>query len=179
MAIGHSGYDVSRPAGVCAQTGESIEPGHSYVACLVEVDPDQPLQRIDLSLEAWEQGARPQGEIFGSWRAVMPEPNERPRQFIDDAAMCDLFEQLGDASEERRLAFRYLLALVLVRKRLLHLAHSSADRVQVQWTRRSGRMSAESQGEEAKIDVAAPDLDESRIAELTEEIAAITGDGEA
>jgi len=175
--IGQTGYDVSRPTGVCSATGEPIAPGERYVACLVEVEPDQPLQRRDFGLASWESGSRPEASVFGSWRAVMPEPNEKPKQFIDDGAMCDLFEQLEGAEEERRLAFRYLLALVLVRKRLLHLARSSASRIEVQWTRRSGRMTAPSQGEEAMMEVRDPGLDESRIADLSEEIASITGDG--
>lgn len=177
MSMGQTGYDVSRPTGECAATGEPIEPGQTYVACLIEPEPDQPLQRLDYSQGAWDEGARPSAPVFGSWRAVMPEPNAKPRQFIDDPAMCDLFEQLGESGEERRIAFRYLLALVLVRKRLLHLASSTPQVMKVQWTRRSGRMTAPSQGEEPMMDVADPGLDEARIAELSDEMAAITGDG--
>ena len=174
--MGQSSYDVSRPTGLCAATGEPIEPGQVYVACLVEPADDEPLQRQDFSLAAWEGGTRPAEPVFGSWRSIMPEPDARPRQFIDDPALCDLFEQLAEATEDRRLAFRYLLALILVRKRLLHLADSSDQAIRVQWTRRSGRMTAESQGEEEKMDVAVPGLDEESIAELSEELGAITGD---
>lgn len=175
--IGQSSYEISRPTGLCAGTGNPINPGDRYVACLIEPEPDQPLQRRDFSAAAWEDGARPAEPIFGSWRAVMPEPDAKPKQFIDDPALCDLFEQLEAAQEDRRIAFRYLLALVLVRKRLLHLATTRPKALQVQWTRRSGRMTAESQGEEPIMEVTDPGLDEASIGELSEEIGAIIGDG--
>jgi hypothetical protein len=176
MSLGQTTYDVSRPTGTCAKTGEPIVPGDPYVACLVETDPDLPLARLDFSLAAWEDGARPAEPVFGSWRATMVDSQAKPRQFIDDAALCDLFEQLESNDEERRIAFRFLLALVLVRKRLLHLAGSTKESMLVQWTRRSGRMTAPSQGEEATMKVIDPGLDDSRVAELSDEIGAIVGD---
>jgi hypothetical protein len=176
MSLGQTTYDVSRPTGICAKTGDPIVPGDPYVACLVEANPDLPLARLDYSLPAWEDGARPAEPVFGSWRATMIEPDAKPRQFIDDNALCDLFEQLESNDEDRRIAFRFLLTLVLVRKRLLHLARTHAKSMLVQWTRRSGRMTAPSQGEEATMNVIDPGLDESRVAELSEEIGAIVGD---
>ena len=68
-------YDVERPTGQCAITGETLEPGQAYIATLVECDPDATaesaddkqqqaaralgLRRVDVSLEAWEGGKRP------------------------------------------------------------------------------------------------------------------------
>jgi hypothetical protein len=38
---------------------------------------------------------------------------------MDDEELLDLFESLEDANEPKKQAFRFLLALLLVRKRLL------------------------------------------------------------
>jgi hypothetical protein len=49
----------------------------------------------------------------------MQEPGAHTKAFIDDEALLDLLEQLEGASEPSRQSFRYVLTLLLVRKRLL------------------------------------------------------------
>lgn len=117
-------FEIARPSGVCAASGEPIEPGDRFIAAIVEREGGEgQYERRDYCVGAWEGGARPDG-VFGFWRGVMPEPNAKPRQFIDDEALLDLFDQLGESEEEKQVAFRYLLALILMRKRLLRHAGS-------------------------------------------------------
>lgn len=120
-APGGTGYEISRPTGVCAATGRVIAVGEQFVAALAEDEGGERLERQDFSIDAWESGARPEPplRLFGHWRATMPEPGDRKRPYIDDAALVDLFGQLEGASEPGRVSFRYLLALMLIRKRLL------------------------------------------------------------
>src|SRR5262245_201609 len=115
------GYEISRATGLCAATAKPIAVGQEFIAALVEAD-DGPggerLERADYSADAWASGARP-ARLFGYWRARMESPDAKRKPFIDDAALMDLFEQLGEATEPARLSFRYVLGLMLVRKRLL------------------------------------------------------------
>lgn len=115
-------YPISRPAGVCAATGAPIGVGERFVAALVEREESEELERQDFSERAWREGARPAAplRVFACWRAAMPAPGAKPRTILlGDDELLDLFEQLGEAEEPRRQAFRYLLALLLIRKKLL------------------------------------------------------------
>lgn len=136
-------YPLGKSTGVCAETGREFEAGMACVAVLCESQeelenaPDgdkgeaKPaestlgLLRVDYSRDAWDKGARPPA-IFSWWHFTQPEPGENRRLFVEDDALLDLFERLGDEDEEqssdkRRSAFRWVLGLILVRKRLLRL----------------------------------------------------------
>jgi len=120
-------YSIEKPTGVCGLTGRHLEPRETYVATLVEAhepiedDPQRSrwtLRRVDVAVEAWDAGRRPEG-LFSHWKAVVPKPDERKKLFVDDAVLINLFRRLEDARDERRLAFRFVLALILMRKKLL------------------------------------------------------------
>jgi len=120
-----SPYEIVKSEGVCPATGATLSPGDRVVVALVETPDDQALHRVDYSEAAWDEGARPKIplRLFGFWRTVVPEPGAKKVQpLIGDADLLDLFDQLGEEAESadaRRLAFRYLLALILIRKRQL------------------------------------------------------------
>lgn len=168
-----STYELSRPSGVCAATGRPIAVGEPFMAALVERAVDGQLGRIDYSVEAWSGGARPgpESRLIGTWRGVM-RPAEGPRRaLIDDAELLDLFEQLGAASAQRQLAFRYILSLILIRKRLLRhvgtrkAAGGTGETMLVQLSKAAGGGS-----EDPPIEVVDPGLDDQTIAEATEQL---------
>jgi hypothetical protein len=121
-------YDIQRPTGQCAFSGQTLEPGSPYVATLIEVDPvdeqgnpkpgEPTLKRLDVSTQAWESGQRPQ-RLFSYWRSIVPQPNQKKKVFVDDDVLVNLFRRLGDDDQQQRVAFRFVLCLVLMRKRLL------------------------------------------------------------
>lgn len=145
--VSGSGYDVSRAKGVCAATGTPIRPGDAYVAAVVERAGEEGLERLDYGADAWAGGARPVSPVFAHWRAVMDPPGENRRQVLDDAALADLFEQTADGvgtgegggAGRAGVAFRYLLALMLVRRKFLRHEGSRPGVMLVRWTGRSGR----------------------------------------
>ena len=113
----NASYSIGKHAEACAATGRAFEPGEACMTCLVESDEDEGLERQDYSLEGWAS-ARPD-RVFASWRTEAPRPDAPPRAIAGDEELLDLFESMGDASEAKRLAFRYALALLMIRKRLL------------------------------------------------------------
>lgn len=123
MALPGSTYPVSRTVGACAATGRGFVAGERFVATLVEL-PDGSLERRDFSVEAWDQNQRPQGHLFAVWRATYQEPQPDKQPLLGDAELIDLFEQLGEATASRQIAFRYVLALLLIRRRLLRVVGS-------------------------------------------------------
>jgi len=109
-------YDIERPTGTCAFTGRTLEPDEHYVATLVEDGDD--LRRVDVSTEAWEEGKRPE-HLFSYWKAVVPQPEEKKKLFVDDEVLMNLLERLADAEQPQRIAFRFVLTLIMMRKKLL------------------------------------------------------------
>jgi hypothetical protein len=111
---------VSRPTGVCASTGEPLEPNTPAMATLCEREEDEGFNRFDYCQEAWDRGDRPD-RLFSNWKYIVPEAGKKPDILIDDVVLIDLFERLADDEKPQRIAFRYILALVLLRKRKLQL----------------------------------------------------------
>lgn len=127
-------YEIPRASGVCASTGRELAPGEAYYAALVEIsdaerqaaeqrgEAPNPLgvKRLDYSAAAWESGDRPGDEaVFCHWKSTVPQPEEKKKLFVDNAVLMNLLERLAEAAQEDKLAFRYVIALILMRKKLL------------------------------------------------------------
>lgn len=159
-------FDTGRFTGVCAASGRPIAPGDPYVAALFEVEGPQPLVRRDYLARAWESLPRPPG-LFASWRGVARAPRKDGRAPIDADAVMGLFEQLEGASDPKRLAFRFVLALILLRKRLLSPAGS-----------RAGALLVRRRGEPADappVEVIDPGMDEQTVADITARVRSLLG----
>lgn len=149
-------YSISRGTGRCAASDRELRVGETHVAVLVERSGQEGLERLDYSAEAWEAGARPGPPLalFASWRTTVAEPNARKSALLADDELLELFERLGEATEPRRLAFRYLLALMLVRRRVLVYEGSRAGVLRVKPKRPAGELP-----EPEVVEVADPKLD--------------------
>jgi hypothetical protein len=121
-------YNIGQPTGRCAIDDNPIEPGQTFIAALTDPppDPDKPepnddaLTRADISLEAWNRGQRPP-HLFAFWHATMREPGKNER-LVNTDNLIELFDSLDHDDTDptpRRVAFRYTLALLLIRSRLL------------------------------------------------------------
>lgn len=94
------------------------------MAALLETAGETTLSRVLYSLEVWEDGVElAEGvSLFGFWKRRVPEPGEvKKTPLVSDDEIFDLFEQLGEATEEKQIGFRYLLALMLMRKKKIDL----------------------------------------------------------
>ncbi len=119
-------YTIGSPTRRCAATDRELRTGDRYVAALVQQVDGEGFERVDYSEEAWQGGARPgpARALYGFWRGLVPDPTAKKRLLIDDQSLVELFEQSeetveGGATEKERLAFRFVLGLILLRKRLL------------------------------------------------------------
>lgn len=113
-----SEYRVGRPTGVCAASGETLQPGDECIATLCERIEDEGFDRLDYCPREWESGTRPE-RLFSYWRTTVPASDAKEKILVDDSVLMDLFERLGQDTREQRIAFRFILALILMRKRLL------------------------------------------------------------
>lgn len=142
-------------------------PGAPCVVALVEreEDPNAPLVRLDFSDAGWNSPQRPKG-VIAYWRTTVPEPNEKRRGFVDDQSLIDLFDRLGSDDRPHRVRFRFVLMLLLVRKRLLRVVGTDSAGGVETW-RVLPRGAAE--GEEPSA-VVNPKLDEAATREVTEQL---------
>jgi hypothetical protein len=117
-------------------------------------------------MEAWESGARPE-RMFSYWKTRMPERGEKRKIFVDDQVLVDIFERLAEDEREERKAFRYVVSLILIRKRLLRYVgrREDDDAVEVWLLRARG-----SDPETPPIEVINPGLKDDDIIELSDQL---------
>jgi len=162
-------YEIARVAGACAATGAEFKPGDAFVAALFEGE-GETLERRDFSAAAWNDDAPPAG-VFAYWKGIVPEPSKSSRLALPFDSLLDLFEQLEGAEDARRIAFRYVLALLLARKRLLTIVGERPARES-----RPGALLVRPRGvepTEAPVEVTDPGLDEAALGAVTEQVAEV------
>lgn len=163
-----SQYQVARPTGKCAHSGETLEPGTPYIAALCDASEGEGFERVDYSIEAWESGVRPAG-LFSFWKSTVPDPEEKQNLLVDDAVLLELFERLDSDDRQQRVAFRFVLGLILMRKKQLKLV---------------GRVDAEGElpqrwllqvrgSEGPPLELINPQLTDDDVRELTEQLSEI------
>lgn len=112
-----------RPIGKkCAATGQDLAPGSVCHSVLVEKDGQ--FQRLDFADKSWS--GPPPGTV-GQWKCVVPRPAEVRREPLDTNALMTCFEQLTEEMNPARDGLRYILALLLVKKRRLRLEGSKVE----------------------------------------------------
>lgn len=107
-------WQVGPTAGRCMRTGRDFQEGEEYYAVLFE--DGEEFRREDVSLEAW-QG--PPDGAFCCFRTRIAVKAKAKRLWVDDDVLLSFFQRLADAEELIRLQFRFVLALILMRKRVL------------------------------------------------------------
>ena len=108
-------WAVPRPANICSISGRAILPGDKFMAAVRETPAG--IERIDVAPECWNQVS--QSDLLGFWQTVMPRHDEKKKLFVDDEVLCSLFERLAEATEPAKMNFRFVLGLILMRKRMV------------------------------------------------------------
>ena len=107
-------YDLSRTTGQCSVTGEPFDVDEDFYTAVLETP--EGLERRDISLNAWE--GPPDGTLC-HFKTRLPQKDAPPKTFVDDNVLIDIFLNLSDAQETAKVRFRFVLSLILLRKRLL------------------------------------------------------------
>ena len=115
-------FQLGRFTATCAATGRTLVPGEAIVASLCDApagdESGHEFVRRDFALESWSGGARPDGLVC-FWRTTAPAADQKRRMLVDDDTMLELFDRLEGDDRARRVAYRWLICLILLRKRLL------------------------------------------------------------
>lgn len=169
-------WEVAKTQGVCAGCSESLQPKQDYYAVLVEASVERAAEssqksqpdadgfaRQDYCQACWDQ-LSPQ--VFCFWKARLPEPQEKKKLLVDDAVLLDIFERLAGAEEQSKINFRFVLALILMRKRILKYQQTEFRDGQEFWVMGQIR-------EETIHEVFNPNLDDAQIQEVSEHLSTI------
>ncbi len=156
-----SEWEVDKPLGQCCGTGRKIEYGEEYFGALVEID--EGLQRRDFCADYWE---REKPDVFCYWRSRLPHPDQKKQIFVDDEMLMAFFERLENETEQEKANFRFVLALVLMRKRRLKYDATRVENGKEIWRLRIV-------SEKEIVEVINPHLDEEQVEQLSSQIGQI------
>ncbi len=123
-------FEVARSLGVCTVTGRTLGEGETFYAVLFE-RPDG-FVRQDYSVEAWTD---PPEDAFCFWKSRVPKKGQKKKNVIvDNDVLIDFFERLTGEPEPVKVQFRFVLALMLMRKRLLRYEETTDVDGNETWT---------------------------------------------
>ena len=107
-------FDIQGPARVCAVSGRELKPGDRYFAALA--DEDGKFVRRDYAADAW---AGPPAGAVAYWAGRVPASDAARKPTFNDGLLADCFQHLAGAAEPDRVNFRYVVALLLMRRKRL------------------------------------------------------------
>ncbi|MCC7475891.1 MAG: hypothetical protein IT425_10875 [Pirellulales bacterium] len=107
-------FEVHRCTRRCAATDRVLDPGELCYSTL-EVEGAN-IVRKDFSAAAWKA---PGEQVFAWWKFRVPEAAVKKIKLAPNDVLLELFDQLGGCPDQSDL--RYVLALLLVRRRVLRV----------------------------------------------------------
>lgn len=154
-------WQVEHPTGRCAITGRELAEGEEYYAVLFEEG--ESFLRADYSADGWE--GPPEGS-YCHFRTRVPIKTKKKQLLVDNDVLTNFFVRLADEEDPSRIRFRFVLALILMRKRLLRYDSSEVRDGEEYW--RTTMPSDQSTHE-----VVNPRLTDDQIEDVSQQISAI------
>ena len=125
-------WEIGRSNAQCGGCATPLAAGTTCWATLVEMDaasaekstsrgPLGRFARMDFCETCWQDHRRPEAPavMFSFWKTTIPEAEQKKRLFVDDSVLLDLFNRLESRTESVDIQFRFVLALLLMRKKLI------------------------------------------------------------
>lgn len=139
-----------------------MQEGQSYYAVLFE-DGDS-FRRADYAPDVW---TGPPQDAFCFFKTRVPNRGpKKKRLLVDDDLLVNFFQRLEDESEPLRQHFRFVLALILMRKRILRYEQTIHDAGAEFWQMRLVK-------EQALYRVLNPQLTDQEIEAVSRQLGAI------
>lgn len=154
-------WEITKPLGQCCGTGRQIAPNEEYYAALVETD--NGLERRDFCAQYWQDNTP---KVYCYWKSRLPDPEHRKQLFVDDEMLMAFFDRLEQETEQEKLNFRFVIMLVLMRKRRLKYDSTILRDGEEVWKLRVV-------GSDQYVEVINPHLDEQQIQTLSSQIGEI------
>jgi hypothetical protein len=85
---------------------------------------------------------------------------------VDDGVLCELFERLASTTEPAKLNFRFVLGLILMRKRMIVYEDTRQEEGKEIWSVRF-------KGRDDRLNLLNPKLDEQQVMEVSQQLGEI------
>ncbi len=154
-------FEVSRTAGQCGACGRVFTEGEEFTSVVFEAK--EGFERRDVCPACW-QG--PPAEAVCFFKTHLAKKEKAKKTFVDDEVLVDFFLRLSDAEEPHKQRFRFVLSLILLRKRLVKYERTVREDLREFWEMRLMR-------DKSLHRVYNPALADAEIEELTRELKAI------
>ncbi len=154
-------WKVQRTNCKCAGTEKELEPGESFYATLVESE--EGFDRVDYCREYWEEH---KPEVFCYWMTRVPIKDEKEKLLVDDDVLINVFHRLDGEEDSKKVNFRFVLALILMRKRILKYDTTEYVDDKEVWKMKMVK-------NPNLMDVVNPHLDDEKIQEVSQELSTI------
>lgn len=154
-------WEIKKTLGVCAGTNREFEVGEEYFAALVEGP--EGLERRDYSLDYWNEAKPP---VFCFWKTKLPNPEQKKKLFVNDEMLMAFFDRLAKETDPEKINFRFVLTLILMRKRKLKYEGCVIEDGKEIWT-------VKVTGQDRSEKVINPHLTEDQIEGLTSQMGQI------
>ncbi|MDR2391249.1 MAG: hypothetical protein LBE84_06200 [Planctomycetota bacterium] len=110
-------WRIPRRTRICARSGQALDLTKPFFSALIERNDS--FERLDFSIEAWPEVEK---ESFHSYWRNKGEDEKPNRRFpIDFERLRTFFDSLEGTEGRERSLLRYVLALILARRRKLRL----------------------------------------------------------
>ena len=116
-------FEVQRFTRRCAKTDRELQPGEAFYSVLISQGAE--VIRQDFAADEWEG---PPEENLGWWKSEVPDPKSKKVHWAPNDVMLHYFQQLEDQPHKRDV--RYVLTLLLIRRRVLKLEETKKDEQQ-------------------------------------------------
>jgi hypothetical protein len=157
-------FEIQAPTTrVCAVTGRELKPGERVFGVLL--DEGGKLVRRDYAVEAWPG---PPANAVAYWTGHVPTANKPRKPVFNEGLLFDCFDHLAAATEPEKLNFRYVVALLLMRKKRLKFEdtrRAATGDVLILRDARTGN----------RVEVTDPRLDGEQIAAAQDEVFRVLG----
>jgi hypothetical protein len=113
---------LQAPTRRCTLSGRELKTGDRFYGALVADGPR--FARQDYALDSWPG---PPEHAIAYWAGRVPADDAPQRPKFDDEMLIQCYQQLNGTHEPAQLNFRYVLALLLMRRKRLRLVEEKTD----------------------------------------------------
>ena len=113
-------FEVQRFSRVCAKSGRELKPGDEFFSYLIREGSET--VRKDVAADQWDG---PTVECLAWWKSEVPDPKSKKVHWAPHDVMLHYFAETEDKPEQ--LEVRYVLALLMIRRRIFRLEVTETD----------------------------------------------------
>lgn len=152
-------WEFGSKAGSCTGCSKKFEEEQELFSALY--DDQTAFARRDFCEACWDNAERE--KPFSFWKTRVPRRDEPVKKIVSDDVLIDMFQRLEGAEEETRRNFRFVLALLLMRRKVLKYVEMKRDDT-------GTALILQDRVRNCRCEVYDPGLSEDKIQEVTEEV---------